>query len=81
MTLGRLEVPEDYLDLADEMKKELCEELIDALLKVLDKQLVPDMDRVKFLKELLNNTIAEQEKQEQYELCQVLTDLRTLINE
>jgi hypothetical protein len=81
LSFGQIEVPEDYLELGTELKKELCEELVDALLKVLDKQLNPELDRIQFLTEMLDNSIEENIRQEQYELCQVLNDLRTLINE
>ena len=81
LSIGQLEVPEDYSLLGEMVKKELCEELIDILLRALDKQLKPDLDRVKFLKELLDNSIEENIKIENYEICQVLNDLRIVINE
>jgi len=81
LSIGQLEVPEDYSLLGEMVKKELCEELIDILLRALDKQLKPDLDRVKFLKELLDNSIEENIRIENYEICQVLNDLRIVINE
>ena len=79
--IGEIEVPKDYWKMEDEIKKAICEELIDTLLRVLDKQLNPDMDRIKILNELLTSSIISNEKLENYEICQVMCDLRTIINE
>jgi hypothetical protein len=79
--IGEIEIPKDYWNMEKDVRKELCEELIDTLLRVLDKQLNPEMDRLIVLDEILVSSIISNEKMENYEICQVMTDLRTIIND
>lgn len=79
--IGEIEIPKDYWDMELETRKEICEELIDTLLRVLDKQLNPEVDRLEILDQLLVSSIVSNEQLENYEICQVMTDLRTIINE
>ena len=79
--IGEIEIPKDYWDMELETRKEICEELIDTLLRVLDKQLNPEVDRLGILDQLLVSSIVSNEQLENYEICQVMTDLRTIINE
>jgi|694.fasta_scaffold02579_25 hypothetical protein len=79
--VGEIEIPKDYWQLNLDKRKELCETLVDTLLLVLDKQIRPDMNRLRVLDLLLISSIITNEKDENYEICQVLQDLRLLINE
>lgn len=79
--IGEIEIPKDYWTLSDDVKKELCEELIDTLLRVLDKQLNQGINRNEVLDELLISSIISNEELENYEICQVMLDLRTLLND
>ena len=74
-------IPKDYWTLDLETKRELCETLVDTLLVVLDKQVRPDMNKLRVLDLLLISSIITNEQEENYEICQVLHDLRLLINE
>jgi hypothetical protein len=79
--VGEIEIPKDYWKLDLDKRRELCETLVDTLLLVLDKQIRPDMNRLRVLDLLLISSIITNEKDENYEICQVLQDLRLLINE
>ena len=79
--VGEIEIPKDYWQLNLDKRRELCETLVDTLLLVLDKQIRPDMNRLRVLDLLLISSIITNEKDENYEICQVLQDLRLLINE
>jgi len=79
--IGELEVPVDYFNFCKEDKEILCNEVMDAMLHILDRQLKPDLDRLEVLDKLLESSIITNQEQEEYEICQVLVDIRTLINE
>jgi hypothetical protein len=79
--VGELEVPVDYFNFCKEDKEILCNQVMDAMLHMLDRQLRPDLDRIQILEKLLESSIITNQEEEEYELCQVLMDIRTLINE
>ena len=79
--VGEIEIPTDYWKIDKATKTALLEELVDTLLQVLDNQINPNLDRVKVLDHLLVSSIISNEEVENYEICQVLQDIRTLINE
>ena len=79
--VGELEIPIDYFKFCKEDKEILCNEIMDAMLHMLDRQLKPNLDRLKVLDRLLESSIVTNQEQEEYEICQVLVDIRTLINE
>lgn len=79
--VGELEIPIDYFKYNKEDKDILCNEIMDIMLHMLDKHLRPDMDRIKVLDLLLESSIITNQEQEEYEVCQVLTDIRKLMNE
>lgn len=79
--VGELEVPIDYFKFNKNEKELLCIEIMDAMLHLLDRQLKPDLDRIKILDKLLESSIITNQEQEEYEICQVLMDIRTIMNE
>jgi hypothetical protein len=79
--IGELEIPINYFKFSKEDKNILCNEIMDAMLHMLDRQLKPNLDRLKVLDKLLESSIITNQEQEEYEICQVLADIRTLINE
>jgi hypothetical protein len=79
--VGELEVPVDYFNFSKEDKEILCNQVMDTMLHVLDRQLKPDLDRIEILDKLLESSIITNQEEEEYEVCQVLMDIRTLINE
>jgi hypothetical protein len=79
--VGELEVPVDYFKYDKEDKEILCNEIMDMMLHILDRQLRPDIDRMQILDKLLESSIITNQELEEYEICQVLMDIRNLINE
>ena len=74
--VGELEVPVDYFKYDKEDKEILCNEIMDMMLHILDRQLRPDIDRMQILDKLLESSIITNQEQEEYEICQVLKDIR-----
>jgi hypothetical protein len=79
--VGEIDIPKDYWSMDIDEKRNLCEGMIDALLTILDSKIKPDFNRVQVLDHLLTSSILTNEELENYEVCQVLNDLRILINE
>jgi hypothetical protein len=79
--IGELEVPVDYFNFCEEDRNILCNEVMDAMLHILDKQLKSDLDRLEVLDSLLQSSIITNQEQEEYEVCAVLLNIRTLIHE
>jgi len=79
--LGEIEIPDDYFKLTEDQKKEICLELLDNMLRVINKRIRPEINHIHFLEKLLVSSIQTNVENEKYEICQVLDDIRKLINE
>jgi hypothetical protein len=79
--VGELEIPIDYFSFNRNEKEQLCLQLMDAMLHVLDRELNQELDRVAVLDRLLESSIITNQDEENYEICEVLKDIRILINE
>jgi len=79
--IGYIDIPVDYFKLGPEERKVLCELVIDNLYKIVDKQLKPEVDRIEALNDIFDSTIEMNEKEENYELCQVLMEIKKNLNE
>ena len=79
--LGYLDIPKAYPDFTDQQKKVVCIKIIDVLLRHIDKELDPTINRISFLDEVLESSLMTNEEDEEYTVCQVLFDCRKLIND
>jgi hypothetical protein len=79
--VGELEIPSDYWSLSPEVKREVCLTIVDAIITVLDQQISPKLNRMDVLEHLLDSSIYSNEIDENYEVCQVLMDIKQIINE
>jgi hypothetical protein len=80
--VGELEIPADYWSMDKKDRRELCLTIIDAFLTLLDKLITnPEYCRRSILAAILDSSIETNEEQENYEVCQVLTDIKQIINE
>jgi|GEM_PF-1813397 len=79
--VGELEIPKDYWTLDKKDKRELCLTIIDSMLILLDKHVNPKINRIDLLEKIIESSIITNESDENYEICQVLTDLRKILNE
>lgn len=78
---GWIDVPMNYNTFTDRQKKALCNRIIDTLLRVIDKDLDPTINRITFLDEVLESSLISNEESELYEICEVLLDCRKMLNE
>jgi hypothetical protein len=79
--LGYVDIPTAYLDFTDQQKKVVCIKIIDVLLRHIDKELDPTINRISFLDDVLESSLMTNEEDEEYTVCQVLFDCRKLIND
>jgi len=79
--IGELEIPSDYWLLDKETKREVCLTIVDAIITILDQQISPSLNRMVILEKLLESSIQSNEETENYEVCQVLSDIKQIINE
>jgi hypothetical protein len=79
--LGFIDIPKDYPDFTAKQKKVVCIKIVDVLLRHIDKELDPTINRISFLDEVLESSLMTNEQDEEYIVCQVLFDCRKLIND
>jgi hypothetical protein len=79
--IGYIDIPQEYCYFTKKEKRAVCNKLIDMLLYTIDKELDPTINRITFLDEVLESSIISNEHLEQYEICQCLYDIRTILNE
>lgn len=72
--LGYIDVPKGYEKMSVKRKEDLCDILIDKLLISIDKQLPAYINRLTFLREVLESSLLTNEEEENYEVCQVIRD-------
>lgn len=79
--LGYIDIPKDYIDLPKENRIEICDHLIDVLLRKIDKNLAPQYNRVDFLLEVLESSLETNIEEETYEVATVIRDCINRLNE
>ncbi len=79
--IGELEIPTDYWSLDIQNRRELCLTIVDAIITLLDKLANPQTDRIAILNAIIDSSIDTNEKEENYEICGVLKDIKQIVNE
>ncbi len=79
--VGELEIPASYWEMSEEDKTQLCLTIMDSMLIILDKHLNEGLNRMDILDKMLQSSIMVNQEQEEYEICEVMTKIRKLINE
>jgi hypothetical protein len=79
--IGYIDIPMEYCDLDINQKREVCNNIIDILLRQIDKDLAPEINRITFLDEILESSLISNEELEQFEICACLLDIRKILNE
>jgi hypothetical protein len=79
--IGYVEIPKKYWKLENEIKRQHCQKIMEAMLIELDLQLPPEISRIKVLDDILDSSIQSNEKDENYEMCEVFRDIRKILNE
>lgn len=79
--VGELEIPLTYWEMSEQEKNDLCLTIMDSMLIILDKHLNEGLSRMDVLDKMLESSIMVNTQQEEYEICEVMTRIRKLINE
>ena len=80
VTLNDLEIPPDYFDLNDINKHTVCVVLMDSILRIIDQSFDPQYNRIEILNKLLDVSIESNVEEETYEVAQVLSDIKKILN-
>jgi hypothetical protein len=80
-TIGFVEIPVKYWNMTQEEKDKLCKKMIDALIRKLDEDLNPEINRITALDEIMESSIISNEIEENYEICEVFQNIRKILNE
>ena len=67
--------------MTQEEKDKLCNKMIDALIRKLDEDLHPEINRIAALDDIMESSILSNEIEENYEICQVFQNIRKILNE
>lgn len=78
--IGELFLPKNYSTFNIEQKNALCNKIIESLFIVVDKSIEPEFSRFDVLDQLLESSIITNQEDENYEVCQILQDVRTLLH-
>jgi hypothetical protein len=79
--IGDLEIPTDYWSMDKTDRRELCLTIVDAILTLLDKLVNPEYCRKSLINAIIDSSIETNVNEENYEVCQVLSDIKQIINE
>lgn len=79
--VGEMDVPLDYFQLTKKEKRDLCLTIADAIISILVENVNPKLDKMDIMDRLLDSSIQSNEQEENYEVCQVLKDIKQIINE
>jgi hypothetical protein len=79
--IGELEIPLEYFDLTKEEKDYLINEILNVMLTIIDKNVIPTVNRIDILNQILDSSIETNIEDEVYEICAVLWDIKQKLNE
>jgi hypothetical protein len=79
--IGELEIPLEYFDLTKEEKDYLINEIVNVMLTIIDKNVIPNVNRIDILNQILDSSIETNIEDEVYEICAVLYDIKQKLNE
>ena len=79
--MGFVGIPKEYFVYDKETKELICNQIIDKLLLQIDRDLDVTINRIQFLDEMMESSIETNLKDENYEVAQVFSDIRKMLNE
>lgn len=79
--VGEIEIPVNYWLLSEDDKVKLSFLIMDCMTTLLNEHLHSHINKVKALDILIDSSIIINLQEEQYEVVDVLTKIRTMINE
>jgi hypothetical protein len=81
LKIGEMEIPQEYFKLSDEDKKLICDVILNKIYYMVDRMSTGNMAKLDFIYLLIDSSIITNEEEENFEVCQVLMDIRNLLNE
>lgn len=81
INIDEIEIPVKYWLLSEEKKIELSFLILDCFTTLLNEHLHPNINKVRALHKLIDSSIITNTQEEQYEIVDLLTKIRTMINE
>jgi hypothetical protein len=79
--VGEIEIPVNYWLLSEDEKVELSFLILDCMATLLNEHLHSHINKVRALDKLIDSSIITNLQDEQYEIVDLLTKIRTMINE
>ena len=79
--MGYVGIPKQYFVYDKQTKILICNEIIDRILIQIDKELDPTINRIQFLDAMMESSIETNLEDENYEVVQVFSDVRKMLNE
>ena len=81
LTPEQIKVPENYFQLSEEEKIDVCVGLLETIYEVILRNNHTKHSKVELMETILDATLKFNEELEEFEHCQVLYDTRKLLNE
>jgi len=81
LKIGEMEIPQEYFKLSDEDKKLICDVILNKIHYLVDRMSTGSMPKLDVIYLLIDSSIITNEEEENFEVCQVLMDIRNLLNE
>jgi len=79
--IGELKIPVDYFKFTHKQKVSLCNTIIDSMLHIIDRSVEPEIDRMEILDGIIESSIITNLEDENYEVVQVLSDVKILLTQ
>lgn len=81
MEICDINIPDGYFTATQEEKQIVCIELLDTIYEMVDEIILPQYNRFEIIGIILKHSIDHNKNKEQYEICQILSDILKLIDE
>jgi hypothetical protein len=81
LKIGDIDVPEDYFNLTPYEKVMLCEVLANKIYLLIDRSGAKGPKRLETLNKIIDSSLEMNESEENFEICQVLKDMKNHVNE
>lgn len=79
--ISNVDIPDGYFTATEEEKQIICIELLDTIFQMVDEVILPEYNRFEIIKIILKHSVEHNKNKEQYEICQILSDILKLIDE
>jgi hypothetical protein len=83
INIGYMDVPINYHSYSQEIKDAFCNNFIDSMLHIIEKELsrTPEINRIYFLEQILQSSLITNENLENYEVCHIINDCLKKLND